>query len=71
MFYFTYKCRLCGENYVTATCADSTRTLQALIGATHQWPDKAHARLHEVHCCKTSQSYGIADLIGAKCTPDI
>ena len=70
MYHFTYKCRLCGATYVSAGCSDRTQTAKAMIGAAQGYPDKSHTRLHEVHCCKTIQGYGIADLIGAKFTPD-
>lgn len=71
MFNLTYKCRMCGATFVSAGCSNETVVVNALIGAATDHPDDSGTSLHEVHACKdASKNYGIADLIGAKFTPD-
>lgn len=71
MYHFTYKCRLCGETYVSAGCSNETVVMKALIGAATNHPDDSGTSLHEVHACKdASKNWGIADLIGAKFTTE-
>lgn len=71
MFNLTYKCRMCGATFADSGCSKETVIMKALIGAAQGVPDETHTRLHCVHLCKdASKGMGIADLIGAKFTPE-
>lgn len=67
MFYFTYKCRLCGATFTNSGTSTEQAAMDALILAT--LGSDTDARMTRVHACRPN-GYGIADLIGAKFTPD-
>ena len=70
MWHFTYKCRLCGQTFQPSGCSVEAPVLDALIGAAKGSHDESNTQLNRVHYCKKSSDMGIADLIGAKFTPD-
>jgi len=67
MFNFTYKCRLCGETFSKSGTSSEQAAMDAIIlGSLGR--DEGE-RMVRVHACNL-KDYGIADLIGAKFTPD-
>jgi hypothetical protein len=67
MFNFTYKCRLCGATFSKSGTSNEQAAMDAMILAA-LGRDEGE-RMVRVHPCKP-KDYGIADLIGAKFTPD-
>ena len=67
MFNFTYKCRLCGETFSNSGTSSEQAAMDAVILATLDMD--TDAKMTRVHACRPN-GFGIADLIGAKFTPD-
>ena len=67
MYHFTYKCRLCGATFSKSGTSKEQAAMDAIILAS--LGREGDVRMFRVHACNT-KDYGIADLIGAKFTPD-
>lgn len=67
MFNFTYKCRLCGETFARSGTSNEQAAMDAIILASMDRDDDV--RMVRVHPCN-ARDFGVADLIGAKFTPD-
>lgn len=67
MFYFTYKCRLCGETFSKSGTSNEQAAMDAMILAA--LGREGDVRMVRVHPCN-AKDFGVADLIGAKFTPD-
>lgn len=70
MYEFTYKCRLCGETFVHAVTRNEHKAMRAVIEACDEKSTDREIAPLEHHRCRSAGDLGIADLIGAKFTPD-
>ena len=73
MFYFTYKCRMCGKMF-RATATDTKEEAVDALECSMRDSGRIISD-QELHWCDTNihgavTEIGIADLIGAKFTPD-
>ena len=70
MYHFTYKCRLCGVTFVPSTTNNEHTAMFAIMEACDERSTGREIAPHEPHRCLAAGDLGIADLIGAKFTPE-
>ena len=68
MYHFTYKCRLCGETFTQRSAKQKEDAITVIEELTWANRRETSVPLHEVHLCE--EDIGIADIIGAKFTPE-
>lgn len=61
-----FKCRLCGETFITAGTGDrKTAEKAAIFAAIGEPPEPNGPTLHDIHICENG-GIGIADFLGFK-----
>lgn len=63
MYNGKYKCRLCGETYISCCTSCSDVVLKHFIGIGTPMKQLQQVTLTEMHCCKDG-SFGVSDFIG-------
>lgn len=66
MHYALFKCRLCGETYITSGTGDRKTAMKSAINAAiGKVTDPQAPELHDIHVCENG-GIGIGDFIGFK-----
>ena len=70
MYRFIYKCRFCGEPFDPSGTSNDLIAMRVIMEACYPTVDETEVAMKALHRCRAAGDLGIADLIGAKFTPD-